>query len=371
VRVRFAYLNRAAAAASIVASSQQSSLPVRRLADQLRSDEWRSMPGHNVTAGFGDRLDFLDDGNAKAADLTPGNYATPALYLAHVAARMNAQSGLANTYAASRNPTTGKVTLARAGGSATFGLPWQSGANAARSAGKDLGFDTSANDTGSTSYEADLAMYHSREWVIVDLGAALGVEFAGFLEHNAGAGGVVTLQGNSSDAWTAPAFSQVLAADGASLRASWLGAVQTYRYWRLLVEDVQNPLGYSAGGILWFGPVYAPARGVDIGYSRGNEELTRVIRAANGAHRVNLKPTAETLKVRFSKRPTTERDAFFAMAAVAKPGVCLFLQRDVLNAAAERRTFYGSFESPITADHFLAGDGHRYTLDLGFKEALG
>lgn len=61
-----------------------------------------------------------------------------------------------NDDATNSNTNQGKFKIAVSSGTLT--LKWQSGTNTANTIGDAIGFDTSANDTGSTSYTADNAM---------------------------------------------------------------------------------------------------------------------------------------------------------------------------------------------------------------------
>jgi hypothetical protein len=369
--VRFSYENLiGAAGSSLTPSSQQSSLPAAWVYDQLRSQTWRSKSGFNVVASMNDRLDFLDGANAKVADLTVGNYATPDLFASHIQARMNAQAGLANTYAVTYDSIAAKFTVTRATGASAVELPWSSGTNTTRTVGTDLGFDTSANDTGATSYIADARSYHGREWLTIDLGSAQPAMFAAALDHNA-AFGTITLQLNSSDDWTSPAFTQVLSGDEEK-RLAWFSQ-QTYRYARFLFDDVQNPDGYTSAGIVWLGTYFEPARGVDIEFMDGREELGRYVQADRGAHFRDVRPRRIQIEARFSLLEQADRDAFDSMAQVVGIGGNLFFGLDV--AVNPDAVLYGFFEDALSGEYrrIRARDdeGDRYGVPFRFKEALG
>lgn len=370
--VRFAYSNLVGSeGASLVPSSQQASLPAAWVYDQLRSQEWRSRSGYNVVASWNDRLDFLDAGAAKAADLTPGNYATPALMAAHLQARMNAQAGISNTYSVTYDSGTGKFTFARASGAATFGLAWSGGSNTSRSVGRDLGFNVSADDTGSTSYVGDAASYQGREWLTVDLGTAREATFAVVLDHNLTDAGTVTLQLNDTDAWTSPFFSEVLAGDGAR-RVAWFEP-QTYQHARFVFDDVSNPDGYIKAGIVWLSTYFEPTRGVDIEFLDGREELGGYAQADRGAHFRDIRPRRIRIEARFSLLEQPDRDAFDDMAAVVGIGGNLFFGLDVNINPSE--VLYGFFEDALSGEYrrIRARDdaGDRWGIPFRFKEALG
>src|SRR3990167_2966933 len=66
-----------------------------------------------------------------------------------------------NTYTVTYSRTTLKFTIARATGSATIGLEWNTGANTATTIGTLLAFTVSADDTGATSYSSDTTVARS------------------------------------------------------------------------------------------------------------------------------------------------------------------------------------------------------------------
>jgi hypothetical protein len=328
---RLAWVNRLAGSGLVVrASSQQAGLPAAYAVDPLRTRPWWSAAGYNLTA---DRLslDFVEDGVAKVATLTAGNYATPALMAAHATAKVNAVAGIVNTYLVSW--TAGRVTFARTGGTKSISLPFATGANRLTSVHGMLGFaDTDVS--GSTSYAAGYDSYHSWEWLKVDAGAAVSVQFAAALNHNAGAAGTIRLQGNASDAWTAPSVDEQLSTageDGLSL-VRWLSAAQTYRYWRMVVKDSANSAGYSALGLAWAGPLVEPSAPFDREYVDGTTLLSERARSTHGAVWTDARPTYKTRKIKWRSMLPADRvllDAvadgagyaplFFAMDAVGDP----------------------------------------------------
>jgi len=75
-------------------------------------------------------------------------------------------------------------------------------------------------------------------WLKADLGEAKNVKACAILDHNFTSGATITLQANTVDAWTAPAYSQALTYHQGVI-VYFLD--QTYRWWRLEVSDQNNP----------------------------------------------------------------------------------------------------------------------------------
>ncbi len=79
--------------------------------------------------------------------------------------------------------------------------------------------------------------------IVVDLGSAQQIEAFLLLDHNLTSGGSATLQGNTADSWSSPAYSQALTVADPLLY--YLD--QTYRYWRLVVTDATISYFEAAG----------------------------------------------------------------------------------------------------------------------------
>lgn len=242
-----------------------SSMPVEFLQDQLRTEAVRW--GRYVVGDHNDRIDIQVPAGAgiTVASLTHGTYDTPALYGAMVQAALETADPLPAWDVSHGVADTGKFRL-RDGGGAPIEVRflWQSGANAHRSAGIDLGFDTSANDTGATTYTADNTSYQSRKFIVFSNqnGDAMTATAAVVLEHTltqTGAASVaskITIQGNATDSWASPSFSEDFAnlADVNALSnpvqacVQYFASSQSRAYYRLILDDVQHDLSYTELG---------------------------------------------------------------------------------------------------------------------------
>ncbi len=108
-----------------------------------------------ITASTDD-IDFTEGvSGAHVATLAAATYTSGAAVCVEVAAKLNAVA-VDNTYSCTFSVATGKITIARATGTATIAFPWITGPNTATSAKAALGF--TADDTGATTYTADNAL---------------------------------------------------------------------------------------------------------------------------------------------------------------------------------------------------------------------
>lgn len=329
-----------AAITALSASSAQTSAPVRWIADQLRSKGWRSKVGWNIVTGFSNKLDFTEGVTGDAtATLAAGNYATGAALATELQTRINA-AATDNTYTVSYSSTTNKFTIARDVGSASFGLEWSTGAEAEKSCGIDIGFDTSADDTGATSYVGDNAAYKSRELVKADLGSALSVQAAAVINHNIGASGTITLQGNTTDplTWVSPTVDQALAGD-ADIRAAYI-STQTLRYWRLVVDDVStNTNGYTEIGVWFAGPYTEPSVCDAVGRTKTYEQLSEVAIAISGAHFQDERAQRPVWSIQWRELEEADRAALQAALYAVPRGTSFFFGFDDTDATDTEYVF--------------------------------
>jgi hypothetical protein len=243
----------------LTASPTVATMPIEFLQDQLRQKPVRW--GLYTVDANNDKLDF-NRGGVKVATLTHGTYSTPAAYATMVTARLEAADATP-VWLVSYNATTDKFTIEDTN-LGNFNLLWQSGTNAHRSCGIDLGFDVTADDTGTFTYTADLVSYQSRKYIIVNnqSGANIPATAAIILEHTAtqvGSASVrskVTIQGNATNDWSAPSFSEdfdslstVNALDNPNVPCvQYFATGQSLAYYRLVIDDVQHDISYTELG---------------------------------------------------------------------------------------------------------------------------
>lgn len=106
--------------------------------------------------------------------------------------------------------------------------------------GKTLDLDRNSywQTTGDTS-----------ETLVIDFGSPQLITAAITADTNLTPGATISLQGNTSNVWTSPAYSYVLTlGDPASLYLS-----QTYQYWRWVFADASNPDGFLQIGHIYLG----------------------------------------------------------------------------------------------------------------------
>jgi hypothetical protein len=122
-------------------------------------------------------------------------------------------------------------------------------------------------------------------WV-VDLGSAKTVQVVAIVHHNLDAGLSVNIQGNATNSWGAPSFSQAITipssrGDGFSVNP-FLSISQTYRYWRLVIASANSVLP-AVGELVLGGTLRTLARGISPGAVRTERRLVMEQKTSLGA----------------------------------------------------------------------------------------
>ena len=79
--------------------------------------------------------------------------------------------------------------------------------------------------------------------VLFDTGSANDVDSIAILGHNITSGATIKIQANATDAWTAPSVDQTMIYNSGPIVYQF-GSTQSYRYWRLYIDDGSNPDDY-------------------------------------------------------------------------------------------------------------------------------
>lgn len=85
-----------------------------------------------------------------------------------------------------------------------------------------------------------------------DITTAQSITGFALLDHNISSSATLTLKANSSDAWTSPAYSQAISNPEHDPTIYYLS--ESYRYWRVSINDPDNSDGYIRTGELYLGP---------------------------------------------------------------------------------------------------------------------
>jgi len=228
---------------TLSATSEAPDFPVENLQKHSRSFSWRSKSdGHfTVVAGVNDNIQFTTGAGTLAPFIATGTYDATGLAAA-IKTAMEGVSG--DTFTVSYSITTGKWTISTSG--VTLSLLWTWPVFITRQIGSTIGFDTSSDDTGSTSYTGDYVAHHEYDRIVLDAGAAITNDsFAMFFnplnDIQLSTSAVVKIEANATDVWTAPSVSETVVINQDFEAGSFFfTSDKTYRYWSIYIEDPTN-----------------------------------------------------------------------------------------------------------------------------------
>lgn len=105
----------------------------------------------------------------------------------------------------------------------------------------DYDFTTSFNDDRLS--RVGRTVDDNAQTFIFDLLTAQAISKLMIKSHNLTSSAAITLEGNATNAWTAPTYTTAVTYNADYIYKD-LGSAQTFRYWRLSISDASNPDGY-------------------------------------------------------------------------------------------------------------------------------
>lgn len=353
--------------AALSASSFVSTLPPSFVLDQLPSKVWRSSGPWEVVAGFNDRIDFDEGGAELVATLNPGIYTTPTLYAAEIKTQMDAAGALTYTISYSSN----RFQIAATG---NFTLRWQSGTDVARSAGIDIGFNITANDTGNNTYTADYYGYQSQHYLFLDLPNGRSPDLCAVLGHNLDTEGgferrELVLQG-SIGGFPTISHEQEITGTGTGIRIAELLASPSTPWsacqeFRLVFRDISNPDGFSQCGVWFLGDVVTPSIRPSINEARERHELSQIVQAIDGAAHGDIRPEQDIWSFEYLDVLDADLAILEAVADAMPPGRCFLV---LFHSDDLEDTQYGFFAAGMNIQLSAAV---YHNVSFVFVEALG
>lgn len=136
----------------------------------------------------------------------------------------------------------------------------------------------------------------------IDMGSATAVDFISLIGHN-GQGNVTIKAGTTSAVtnYTSGSLPLITGTDcgyDKNLFAKQI-STQTYRYWRLEIDDTGNPDGYFQAGRLYLSKSFQPAVNASYGFKEGYNDRSRNQRTISGAQSSVRRPPLRTAEWAF------------------------------------------------------------------------
>lgn len=253
------------------ASSENASYPASNVLDiSKRKRTWRTAGNFVIESGSNTLvIKDVNGGPNLTATITAGTYASDALFFAALKSALEAASD--STFTITRNTTSKKIVItAVLGGAATHFEIVCTHANSAAMCGI-LGFSTAANRTGALAYTADLIRIHTSEWIEFDFGAPVSpTAFLAVADRNrplkVSLTATVRLQGNSTATWSSPQVNELATVNDRTIGLADEDGIggTACRYWRVLIQDVDNSYGFLELGAIVIGTHAVLARGAPV-----------------------------------------------------------------------------------------------------------
>lgn len=314
------------AASSI--SSEDASFPDENIYDIYRRNKvWRS-------AGFWDlslndkTIVFRESvGVDLTATIVGTSFSTDSSFLTAIKTALDLIGD--STYTVSRDSTTKKIKILSngLGGGGVFQLRMADAASLEM--GAILGFDA-VNLTGALTYTADELKIHTNEFIKWDMGFMSNPKafvLAGprntplKFSQNA----VLKLQGNQTDNFASPSFSQTLTMDDYVIFSQNTSGLHTsgLRYWRLNIEDASNPNIYVEIGLIYLGDSTSFVRGsAQFGMTTQYIDRSTTVFAESGAEFTDIRPKADKISLDIAgltKADLEQFDMYFQRYGLEKP----------------------------------------------------
>ena len=335
---------------TVAYSSQQSNFPASNIIHRWATRSWRSRYGAGtgwgrfvIESGVNDALDFNEGGGELNATITAGTYTADTL-AAEIKIQLDAEGG--DTYTVTYSSSTNKFTIASDG--STFELMWDSGTNTATTIGSSIGFSVTADDTGALTYTADNIAIHTEEWIVSDLGSAKAVWSVCLKKFNFSASAVVKIQANATNVWSSPSVNVTLSLVQ-DLKTHYFTSAQTYRYWRIYIQDAANDDGYIELGRVFIGPYLSPTKNINKNYSTNYADPSDSIMSDGGQISNNLKTKYRQFTFKFDFMSAADLALMVTMwnAVGHTKGFFFTLDRD----NNDTTSYYAMYSQSMTVNH--------------------
>lgn len=169
-------------------------------------------------------------------------------------------------------------------------------------------------------------------------------------------GATVTLQGNATDEWSSPAYSGTPTLDeDFEIYSLFLSAAQTYRYWRLVITDPSNDLGYIEVGKIILTKATQLSQCPEIGFSYKNDDLSKQSRNDFNQVYVDVKPNVRTFEFNYA---VLSMDDFETLQTIydrvgSSVPICMSLDTQESLFDKDRFIIYGHMDGTLNSKHHV------------------
>lgn len=345
---------------SVTATSFQAGFEPSNVKKRQVAFTWRSAGYFEITTS-NQNLDFREAGIGPTltAVIPVGNYSVTDLE-DEIKTQMEAVSGVAATYTVSFDSSTGLWTIET---NYTFlNLLSSTGPSIASSLLEQLGFDTSADYTGDTTYTgADISL-HTSERLVIDLGTPDDDvdTVALFWPYNwdkLSTVATVTIKANPTNGgWDTPAFSQLITKSDVFPNAiTTFATPEAYRYWAIEIIDPANANLYVELGKVCIGLATDLSRGPDIGFEEVTQDLSGARTTPFGQRYYQTLPNVREFSFELSTLTYDQLktlEDIYNSVGTSEP-IVIIIDKDGSIFDTERVSVYGHLQGNFRAKHVI------------------
>lgn len=333
-------------------SSEQAAFPAVNLySAQRRSKVWRSNGYWEVTSS-NNQIVFEETASTPlTATIAVGEYNSSTAFFAAIKTALEDVGASTYTVVADTNTFKVKITSNGSGGGGIFNLLTT---NVGFTADL-LGYDDSANKTGSLTYTADVLKLHSSEWIKFDFGLSSNPKaFVLIGPRNEPIkitpSAVIKLQGNETDTWDNPSYDSTLTYYDENIFVLNEDGLHTepLRYWRVYIEDMSNANGYVEVGSLYLGDAYGPPRGaVQFPFQSDYVDRSTTVFSEGGQSFSDIKQKSQSFSIKWDflqKADIDEFDYIFSIVGTSIPFFMIFDENAAFSTVANHYVRFVKFQ---------------------------
>lgn len=326
----------------VTASSSNANFPVSNIKHEHRSKEWRSS-GHFVIDSSNKTIVFSEGGGDLTATLTEGTYSAATL-ATEIQSKMNTAG--ANEY---------KVTYAENSGIWTLAANVSFTLKATGTALSTIGFNA-VERTGDELDGVQPAI-HTSEYIQLDLRTTEEINSVVLLwgkgQYNLSSDAEIRVQASATSNFATTGVDQVLTFNNDFETAShYFTESQSFRYWRIVITDPNNPLCYVNLGVIVLGQ-HEELDNPDNGFNFSLDDNSRITRTEYGQEYADIYPITASLSIDFSVMEYEIAEALILFYLRVGTRTPIYIALDPEGTVFDKDCFsiYGKFTGSLGTNH--------------------
>jgi hypothetical protein len=208
------------------------------------------------------------------------------------------------------------------------------------------------------------------EWIKFDFGSPKTVQSAILLDHTLTSGdSAIKVQANTTDSWTTPPIDQALSFNAGTI-AHYFGAVETYRWWRVIFT--KSAAGETRDiGRIFLGPLLEAERSFRFGSCGITPvDLSETDRSIGGQTFSEIKPVYDKVKGDFGFIGDTQNTQMKSLASACGTHTPWFLCIDDTNKPYELLYYGKTVDLSAFKIELIQSGVYLWSTSLEFAEEL-